>query len=377
MNSIQSSNSSNPNSTKAYGLQPDSQPGAVAKDSLPAYRAVILGCGERARQHAPALTADPRIQVVALADVSKEAADAFNRDFELGAKIYSDIDDLLAQEQPDIAVIALWTHLHLPVFQACVKAGVRLVLCEKPMAATWGECQTIAQIAEESGTILTFCHQRRFASGNRMVRALLDEGQFGQIERMDLFSPPHLLDCGTHSVDQALSFNHDLPVKWVHGAVDLSSTVNFFGIKAEGMSTGVFLFENEVHATIRTGRQDMDFWGGVRVTGSEGFVEVFWDGQIRRAILFGDPSWTFPTFEEVPGEQMIGVVRNAIDALESGSEPELSYRKAMRATEILFALYESARRHERIELPLSGVTGNPLHEMLDAQGQQFVQTAIA
>ena len=143
------------------------------------------------------------------------------------------------------------------------------------------------------------------------------------------------------------------------------------------MSTGVFLFENEVHATIRTGRQDMDFWGGVRVTGSEGFVEVFWDGQIRRAILFGDPSWTFPTFEEVPGEQMIGVVRNAIDALESGSEPELSYRKAMRATEILFALYESARRHERIELPLSGVTGNPLHEMLDAQGQQFVQTAIA
>jgi hypothetical protein len=49
----------------------------------------------------------------------------------------------------------------------------------------------------------------------------------------------------------------------------------------------------------------------------------------------------------------------------------------MRATEILFALYESARRHERIELPLSGVTGNPLHEMLDAQGQQFVQTAIA
>jgi hypothetical protein len=49
---------------------------------------------------------------------------------------------------------------------------------------------------------------------------------------------------------------------------------------------------------------------------------------------------------------MVGLVRNAFDCLESGAEPELSHRKALRATEIIFALYESVRRRAAVTLPL-------------------------
>lgn len=327
-------------------------------------RVAILGCGGRGKEHLAALLADDRVKVVALADSNKDAALALNLEFDLDAKVFGDVQTLLTEERPDIAVIALWTHLHLPVFKACVSAGVRLVMCEKPMAATWEETQEIARLAKKSGVMLTFCHQRRFSRGNRAVRSLLAEGRFGKIERMDLFSPPHLLDCGTHSLDQALSFNAESPIKWVHGAVDLSSKVEFFGIPAEGMFTGIFMFENGVFGTIRTGRLDMDFWGGVRVTCEDGFVEVFWDGEIRRAKVFSDPDWKFPDVDNDHKLQMIDTVHNAVDSLLGGDEPELDYTKALRTAEVLFALYESARCHEHIVLPLKGPVGNPLFSMM-------------
>ena len=43
----------------------------------------------------------------------------------------------------------------------------------------------------------------------------------------------------------------------------------------------------------------------------------------------------------------------------------LSYRKALQASEIIFAFYESVRRHARAELPLEGVSDNPFITMLD------------
>lgn len=328
------------------------------------YRVAIIGCGKRAKDHVIGLKADPRVNVVALADAVQEAALAFNSDNGFNATIYTNYQELLAVEKPDVVIVTLWPPLHLPAFRDCAQAGVRAVLSEKPMAPTWGEAQEMGRIAEETGCILTFCHQRRFSKGNQLVRQLIAEGRFGKLERMELYSPPHLLDCGTHTVDQALSFNGETPVKWVLGAVDLSSTLDWFGVRAEGMAAGLIVFENGVRATFQTGGPDMDLWGGVRVTGSAGFIEVFWDGQVKRCVVYDEPGWQPPVIEEDPSEFMVSVVRNAIDCLESGAEPELSYRKALVATEVLFALYESVRRRERITLPLEDVADNPLHAIL-------------
>lgn len=330
-----------------------------------AYRVAMIGCGGRAREHVPALKADERCRIVALADVRGEAAEAMNTDFGLEAAVYTDYQEMLGRERPDVVVACLWTPLHLPVFRDCAEGGVRAVLSEKPMAPTWGECSEIARIAEETGCQLTFCHQRRFAAGNRLARKLIGEGRFGDIQRMDLYSPPNLLDCGTHTFDQALSFNDESAAKWVLGAVDTTEILNWFGVRAEGMATGTLVFENGVRATLQVGGPDRDMESGVRVIGNDGFLEVMWDGQFQRAVVYSDPAWQPPIVEESVGGPMAGVVRDALDCLGSGAEPELSYRKALRASEIIFALYESVRRHQRVTLPLTGVTDNPFLAMLD------------
>ncbi len=329
------------------------------------YRVGMIGCGNRAREHVFGLQADTRCKVVAVADVNRTAAEAMNTDFGFGAAVYEDYRELLEREKPDVVVTCLWTPLHLQVFRDCVENGVKAVLSEKPMAPTWGECLEIAKIAEESGCLLTFCHQRRFATGNITARQLIESGTFGEIERMDLYSPPNLLDCGTHTFDQALSFNRETPAKWVLGAVDVTKTLNWFNVPSEGMFSGLLVFENGVRANIQVGGPDMDQWSGVRVIGKDGFLDVLWDGQFQRGVVYSDPSWTPPVLPEEPNHApMLGVIRNALDCLESGAEPELSYKKALRAAEIIFACYESVRAHKRIELPLTGVSDNPFISML-------------
>jgi len=326
----------------------------------------FIGCGKRAREHAKGVKADARCKVVALADVNAAAAEGIRTDFGFGGEVYTDHLRMLRDVRPDVVVTSLWTPLHLPIFRDCVHAGVKAVLSEKPMAPTWGECLEMGRLADESKVQLTFSHQRRFATGNRLVRQLIGEGTFGKVERMDLYSPQNLLDCGTHTIDQAMSFLNETPAKWALGAVDVSSLINWFNVRAECMSVGTIVFANGVRATIQTGGPDMDLWSGVRVTGSGGFVEVLWDRQIKRAVVYKEPTWTFPTFKEDTGDDhMVAMVKDAIDCLQTGRESDVSYRKALRVTETIFALYESVRRRARVELPLIGVTDSPFLTMLE------------
>lgn len=330
------------------------------------YKVAIIGCGKRAISHVPGLQADERCNVVALADVNKDAAEQLKTDCEFAAAVYTDYQELLAQEEPDVVVTCLWTRLHLPVFRSCAQAGVKAVLSEKPMAPTWGEALEMASIAEQTGCQLTFCHQRRFAEGNLLARKLIAEGVFGKIERMDLYSPKNLLDCGTHTFDQAISFNAETPARWVLGAVDAGELVQWFDVSAECMAVGAVTFENGVRASIQVGVPDRDMLNGVRVIGDRGFLEVSWAGKFLRGAVYNDPSWRPPETDDSGQAMMIALIREALDCLESGKESEVSYKKALRAGEIIFAFYESVRRHAGVQLPLTDVTDNPFLSMLEA-----------
>ena len=58
-------------------------------------------------------------------------------------------------------------------------------------------------------------------------------------------------------------------------------------------------------------------------------------------------------------------IADLIDALRTGREPELSARRALNATEIIFGIYESSRRRGRVDLPLT-VQDHPLATMVEA-----------
>jgi len=176
---------------------------------------------------------------------------------------------------------------------------------------------------------------------------------------------PNLLDCGTHTFDQALSFNRESPAKWVLGAVDTTKVLHWFNVSSESLAIGFVLFENGVRANYQIGGSDKDLDTGVRVIGTDGFIEAEWDGQIKRAVVYAEPDWK-PELPEIKTELfMVDYVRDVLDCLETGREPVLHYRKALRAAEIIFSLYESVRRHAVVNLPLD-TTDNAFITMFES-----------
>jgi len=91
----------------------------------------------------------------------------------------------------------------------------------------------------------------------------------------------------------------------------------------------------------------------------------------RLRMLRGSGSgWEAPDLEGVvpPGGDTTLSVLDAIECLNTGREPRLSSRKALQATELIFATYESARRRARVTLPLD-IEDSPLLDMIAQRDQ--------
>jgi len=332
------------------------------------YRVAVIGCGRRGVGNVRTILQNQNLHLIALVDPNPEAAAQIKTECGLeSCATYTDHLEMLKNEQPDLCVICVWTGLHLPVFRACAEAGVKAAFLEKPVAGTWGECREIGRIAASTGCRLSISHQRRFHQGNLQAREMLAEGIIGKIIRMDLYSPAGLLDCGTHTLDQAFSFLGDsIGVKWVHGAIDLSEGTEAFGIPEGKMFTGTLMYENGILANIYCNMPDADHWTGVKVFGTKGFMEFTWGGAFNKYAIYDQPDFEPPVIEEEKTDPMRRSYEDIVAAMEGDHENELHYHKGLRSAEVIFAFYESVRTHRKVDLPLENVEGHPLKELLQS-----------
>lgn len=105
-----------------------------------------------------------------------------------------------------------------------------------------------------------------------------------------------------------------------------------------------------------------------RLIGTEGVIEVV----PRRGVPLrirgkGQSEWQvfdLGVGNDSPEFTKLAVL-HLIDALKEGREPELSARKALQATELMFATYESSRRRGRVDLPLD-IEDSPLDAMVES-----------
>lgn len=328
-------------------------------------RVGIIGCG-RPRQtagatgygmahwHARGYAAAPGCAIVAVADISEEHARAFAAEHG-DARVYTDYRAMLADARPDIVSVCTWPHLHAEMVIAAAEAGARAVHCEKPMAPTWGEARRMVAACEAHGTQLTLNHQRRFAAPYRAARDFLRAGAIGPLRRLELRCPD-LLDWGTHWFDMCHFYNDETPAEWVIGQVELRDGRTVFGVTLEGQGLSHVKFANGVHALVITG-PDHGQEAQQRLIGAEGVVEVAVDGgPALRVWGRGQAGWEAVALPDARSDLDVipdGVV-DLVDALRAGREPELSGRRALRATELSFATYASSRRRGRIDLPLTG-----------------------
>lgn len=341
------------------------------------FRVGVIGCGRRLRTegatgygmshwHAVGYEESPDCEIVALADLKRENAEAFS-ELHGGDNIYTDYHEMLRKEKLDIVSVCTWPALHAEMVISAAQSGVKAIYCEKPMAPTYGEAKRMVEECESHGVSLCINHQRRFLPQFRQARQLLKEGAIGKLLRIEL-STVNLLDWGTHWFDMAFFYNDETPVEWVLGQIEAEGGGSVFGVRMERQAISHFRFTNDVNGLMVTGNST-GWEAQNRLVGDQGVIEVHPDrGGLLRYWTEKRPGWK--SVDITPQSDLDITTQGVLDmvnALKEGREPELSGQRALRATELIFGTYESSRRRGRVDLPLR-IEDSPLQAMLDEAG---------
>lgn len=142
-------------------------------------RVAVVGAGGIADAlHLPALrTLSEKVEVVAAVDVDRDRVRGF-ADRHGIANVYTDVDEMLAREQPDLVDVCTPPNSHAALAVSCLHAGA-WVWCEKPPCASLAELDRIRAAEEASGQRCSFVFQWRFGSGAQHLRRLIDDATFG------------------------------------------------------------------------------------------------------------------------------------------------------------------------------------------------------
>ena len=147
-------------------------------------RAALFGCGMigagsgephpdlGVMTHAGAYAACPDTELVAVCDADGGRARACADRF--GGRPYTDPVALLAEQAPELVSVATPDATHAGLIDACLRAGVRAVLAEKPLALSVAEASVLVTWTGRKGLYLEDLFVRPEYRKRGIGRALLE-----------------------------------------------------------------------------------------------------------------------------------------------------------------------------------------------------------
>lgn len=329
---------------------------------MASFKAGVIGCGGRGKAHARGWTTSDDVDIVACADPFEASRSAYMEEFGV-ENGYEDHRDMLEKEDLDFVSVCTWTGLHHDMIVDAAGSGIQAIHAEKPMAPTWGEAKSLYQACVDNDVVITFCHQRRFAGQFIKAKEIAKSGAIGEVLRFE-GNCPNMFDWGTHWFDMFFFYNDDEPAEWVIGQIDAEGGREVFGTPVEGSGVSWIRYQNGREGLLVTGGTRM-LGIANRLIGSEGFIEIGGRDAPPLRVVSGTQEIDVDLSGMVSQRDATTVsVLDLVDAVKNDREPELSGRKALQATELIFATYESSRRRGRVELPLN-VDDSALLSMLE------------
>jgi|ETNmetMinimDraft_30_1059905.scaffolds.fasta_scaffold00501_3 predicted dehydrogenase len=328
------------------------------------YRVGIIGCGSIANYHARGYQGVEEIEIVALADPVKEAVDEFGDKYGIESR-YTDFRQMLDEENLDIVSNATWHKLHAPITIAACARRPKAVLCEKPMATNLGDCDQMLIAAQRNNVKLAIAHQRRFNAAWTEARKLINEGAIGSVRQINAWGTQGFLNYSSHTFDMMRYILGDPKVEWVIGNIERKTERYERDIRIEDKGAGIVGFDNGTVGQLLLELEETSGWPGHRqggiFYGEDGILDL--TEQKIRLLNSQTGGW-----EELPieGEDpSVGQMRELIEWIEGKVEHRGQAENGRAAVEIIMAIYESARLHEVVKLPLRTFS-SPLDVMVES-----------
>ena len=347
-------------------------------------KVAIIGCGGIANgKHMPSLSRLDNVEMVAFSDIEMEKAEKAAAEYgSEDAKVYEDYKELLLDKEIDVVHVCTPNISHAEISIAAMEAG-KHVMCEKPMAINSEEAKSMVEAAERTGKKLTIGYNNRFRPDSQYLHNVCERGDLGEV----YYAKAHairrravptwgvfldeekqgggpLIDIGTHALDLTLWMMNNYKPKSVMGSVyhklgQKENAANAWGpwdpekFTVEDSAMGFITMENgativlesswalntldvdEAKCTLSGTEGGADMKDGLRLNGEDlgktyttkvdlgaGGV-AFYDGKAESDSDLEARLW--------------------IDNIINDTEPVVKPSEALVVTQILEAIYESAK----------------------------------
>ncbi|MBI2302328.1 MAG: Gfo/Idh/MocA family oxidoreductase [Armatimonadetes bacterium] len=176
-------------------------------------RCVVVGAGGISNAWFPPLMAEG-VEIVAVADLRREAAEAQIARYELSAEASTDLAAALAKHGPDFVVDLTVPEAHCEVTCAALEAGCH-VIGEKPLASSMAEARRMVRTSEATGKLYMVSQSNRWHAPHDQVRRTVASGRLGELTTIacdffigahfggfrDEMASPLILDMSIHHFD--------------------------------------------------------------------------------------------------------------------------------------------------------------------------------
>ncbi|XEC93286.1 Gfo/Idh/MocA family protein [Paenibacillus tarimensis] len=347
------------------------------------YRIGIIGCGGIANgKHMPSLSKLPNVTMNAFCDIIEERAGEAAGNYGTEAKVYTDYRELLTDPSIDIVHICTPNDSHADIAVAALEAG-KHVMCEKPMAKTAADAKRMQDAAKRTGKKLTIGYNNRFRPDSQYLKKICEDGELGEI----YYAKAHairrravptwgvfldeekqgggpLIDIGTHALDLTLWMMDNYKPKMVlgtsyHKLSSRENAANAWGpwdpskFTVEDSAFAMIVMENgasimlesswalntlevdEAKCTLCGTEGGADMKGGLRINGEKHSRLYVNEVNMKSG---GVAFYEGKTDSDADLE-----MRMWIQAIEQDTNPVVTPEQAYVVSQILEAVYESAR----------------------------------
>jgi predicted dehydrogenase len=120
------------------------------------------------------------LEVTAICDVSADALQLTEREQAIDAdRQYTDFRKLLKRAAPEVLIVSTTAPTHAEYTCAAAEAGVKAILCEKPMAVSLAQCDRMRDVCRANGAKLAINHQMRFMEQYIAPKTMIEGDAFG------------------------------------------------------------------------------------------------------------------------------------------------------------------------------------------------------
>jgi predicted dehydrogenase len=315
--------------------------------------------------------------VVALVDLSEQAMkrldDHFSGNNDYRPEHFTDAQAMLGKSKPDVVSVGVWDKDHAPMTIAAAAAGAKAVLCEKPMADSVGAAVNMLKACQRAGVRLAIGHQRRFLPAWTLAKQMIADGEIGDARLIASFARDGLPNYASHQADMFRYLLSDAECEWVMGNVERETDQWARAVRIEDKALAVFGFENGAQAMILSGLTPKHGFGA-RIYGSDGMMEVtIADVKVMNGKTGGwrqhRPDGDFVKHVDAKSEFLEASTAQARELADwvSGTIPDHrgNGTNGYKAFEMVHAVYESARTHTQVYLPLKTMA-SPLELMIES-----------